>query len=113
MTGDAWQNDKLNRRADGEHLIEVLLDQFGKRRSDGQGSYILNVDAAWGQGKTFFLDCLREDLEGRGYIVASVNAWKDDHADDPLITVMAALDEALSPHLPAKSKGEVALDVLP
>jgi len=28
-----------------------------------------------------------------------VNAWKDDHADDPMISVMAAVDEALKSYL--------------
>jgi len=109
MIDDPWANDKLNRRADGEHLISVLLERYAARKATGTGSYILNIDAAWGEGKTFFLDCLKRDLEQRGHVVASVNAWKDDHADEPLITVMAALDEALDPFVEKGSKAATAL----
>lgn len=97
-TPDPWADDKLNRKPDGEHLIAYLLGRYRDRKAaTGVGSYILNIDAAWGQGKTFFLDCLRKDLENRGHIVASVNAWKDDHADDPLVTLMAGIEKQIAP----------------
>ncbi|MEG3124808.1 KAP family P-loop NTPase fold protein [Sphingomonas sp. GB1N7] len=108
MTNDPWANDKLNRKADGEHLIAVLIDRYGSRKAQGTGSYILNIDASWGEGKTFFLECLRADLQQRGHLVASVNAWRDDHSDDPLITIMAAIEETLKPILPEQSQGATA-----
>ena len=109
MTVDPWKDDKLNRRADGEHLISVLLERYLARKAVGTGSYILNIDAAWGEGKTFFLDCLRADLERRGHLVASVNAWRDDHSDEPLITVMAAVEDTLKPYLASNTKAHAAL----
>ena len=36
-------------------------------------------------------------IANRGHIVASVNSWRDDHADDPLLAVMSAIDGALRP----------------
>lgn len=34
-------------------------------------------------------------LEARGHVVAIVNAWADDHADDPLLSFVTAIDGAL------------------
>lgn len=97
MTTDPWQHDRLQRKATGEHLIKLLASRYAARKALGGASYILNIDATWGQGKTFFLECLRADLQQRGHAVAYVNAWQDDHSDDPLVTVMSAIEETLSP----------------
>jgi hypothetical protein len=104
-TATPWSNDRLDREADGKHLISVLLERYASRVAQGNGSYILNVDAAWGEGKTYFLQNLRADLEARNHLVAYVNAWEDDHTNDPLITVMSAIDEVISPLLPVQSEG--------
>jgi hypothetical protein len=60
------------------------------------GSYVLNIDARWGEGKTYFLTGFQRDL-AENYTVAYVNAWEDDHADDPLLAMMSAVTGALSP----------------
>lgn len=114
-----WEGDKLNRQADGEHLIDLLLERYEFLRSKDRGSYILNIDASWGVGKTFFLNCLRNDLQGRGHLVAYVNAWQDDHSNDPLVTVMAAIESELKPFFPksdavrnAFTKGKKAMGIV-
>lgn len=119
MTETPWADDRLNRKADGEHLIKVLKERYEARKAAGTASYILNIDAAWGQGKTFFLENLRAQLRQEGHLVAYVNAWKDDHANDPLITVMAAIEAELEPMFPkakgsktALNKGKKALGII-
>lgn len=107
MIETPWADDRLNRQADGEHLIKVLKERYEARKAAGSGSYILNIDASWGQGKTFFLENLRAQLQQEGHLVAYVNAWKDDHANDPLITLMAAIEAELEPMFP-KTKGSKA-----
>ncbi|MEG8028969.1 KAP family P-loop NTPase fold protein [Sphingomonas aerolata] len=97
MIDDPWAGDRLNRQSTGEHLVKVLLERYEARKALGAGSYILNIDASWGEGKTFFLECLRGDLRKRGHAVAYVNAWQDDHGDDPLVTVMSAIEKELAP----------------
>jgi hypothetical protein len=53
MIETPWADDRLNREADGVHLIKVLKERYAARKATGTGSYILNIDASWGQGKTF------------------------------------------------------------
>ncbi len=109
MTETPWADDRLNRKADGEHLIKVLKERYEARKAAGIGSYILNIDASWGQGKTFFLKNLAAELR-RDHVVGMVNAWQDDHANDPLITVMAAIEEALDPFLDNEPKARTAFN---
>ncbi len=93
-----WNGDLLGRRQDAIFVYNFLLGQVERRRTTGRpGSYVLNVDADWGGGKSFFLKGLAEDLECRGHVVVSVNAWRDDHAQDPYVALMAAIDRAFAP----------------
>jgi hypothetical protein len=109
MIDTPWADDRLNRKADGEHLIKVLKERYEARKAAGTASYILNIDASWGQGKTFFLENLAAQLR-RDHIVGMVNAWQDDHANDPLITVMAAIEGALQPFLDKEPKAKSAFN---
>ena len=93
-----WSDDLLSRRADAEFLINFLLKRTVERAAQKQAkSYVLNLDSAWGKGKSFFLKHLRDHLSKQGYLVTYVNAWEDDHADDPLTAIMSAIDEVISP----------------
>jgi hypothetical protein len=102
MTGETsnqiWADDKLRRREDADFLIKFLLGRVAERTEGAKPSnYVLNIDAGWGQGKSFFIDRFRRELEARDICVAHVNAWVDDHAADPLLPVMAAIEAAITP----------------
>lgn len=95
---DPWANDLLGRKADGEHLVKLLLQRYQQRKDAGQkASYILNINAGWGEGKTFFITALQKQLSALGHPTAYINAWADDLAQEPLITVMATIDGTLRP----------------
>jgi hypothetical protein len=117
---EIWTGDLLDRKADARFLVDFLTTRIDERGKRGlTKSYVLNLDAKWGQGKTFFLQRLKRQLEGEGYISVYVNAWNDDHAGTPLISVMSAIDEALRPFLKApkakklwKSAKENSLEIV-
>lgn len=93
-----WAADRLERSKDAAFLKAFLLGRIKERADAGKpASYVLNVDAKWGEGKSFFLDRFGKTLESDQYLVARVNAWQDDHADDPLLPVMDAIDQAVAP----------------
>lgn len=111
---EIWGEDKLGRKADADYLICFLT----KRMEENEESYVLNIDAAWGGGKSFFLERFGQQLEAENYLVTHVNAWTDDHIDDPQIAVMAAIeakiDEALGGDDPLrKDWGNVKKYTLP
>ncbi|UZK70777.1 KAP family NTPase [Sphingomonas sp. S1-29] len=97
MIHEPWSGDHLNRKADAEHLLQMVLERYEARRKAGSAGYTLNLDARWGEGKTYFLQNLQAQLAEDGRTVAMVNAWQDDHGDDPLTSVIAAIDEMLLP----------------
>jgi hypothetical protein len=96
-TASIWQDDKLSRAAEAELLKIFLLSRSSERANlIGKRSYVLNVDSPWGSGKTFFLTRFRAQLEAEGYIVAYINAWQDDHADDALLPILSSIDQTIS-----------------
>lgn len=52
--------------------------------------YVLNLNSGWGTGKTYFLKRWAEDLKRR-HPVIYIDAWKDDHSDDPFLTVISSI----------------------
>lgn len=96
---DPWQEDLLDRKADADFLEAFLVSRSAEMASRGDArAFVLNIDAEWGAGKTFFLERFGRQLEASGHLVARVDAWKDDYQEDPFIAILASLDAALAPH---------------
>ncbi|WP_075291678.1 KAP family P-loop NTPase fold protein [Pararhizobium arenae] len=109
---DIWADDKLSRRDDAEFLATFLRNKSDElTEANSAKSYVLNLDAGWGRGKTFFLDRLRRQLIAAGHLAVYVNAWQDDFADDPLVAVMAGIDSEVASHLKPRSAAAKAWDV--
>jgi len=95
---DIWAGDTLDRKADADFVIRFLLGRIEQRGHQKlRRSYVLNVDAGWSGGKTFFMSRLAKELTQRGHGVALVDAWEDDHADDPLLSLMSAIEATINP----------------
>ncbi|MGL4220094.1 MAG: P-loop NTPase fold protein, partial [Shewanella sp.] len=67
------------------------------------GGYVLNLNAKWGSGKTYFINRWMESIKDR-HPVVYIDAWKQDYSDDPMLTVISSLINALSEQLPAENK---------
>ncbi|WP_165420907.1 KAP family P-loop NTPase fold protein [Rhizobium ruizarguesonis] len=108
-TEQIWDADRLDRRQKADFLYNFIVGEVAKRKRLGRrSSYSLNIDAEWGGGKSFFLERFGKQAEAEGHVVASVNAWKDDHAGDPYIAIMAAIDRAFAPHVKKDSSVKTA-----
>lgn len=88
-TGSIWQDDRLGREEDAQFLIDYVLERNARMATDR--GLAINLNAGWGFGKTFFLHHLKQKLEADGFSVAMVDAWRDDHADDPLFAVISSV----------------------
>lgn len=91
--------DLLNRTEDVD-----IVERFLKSQVNGQGGCVLNVDAGWGLGKTFFMNMLNDRL---GDHAVYVNAWETDHADDALLPVLAAVTQGLAALNPDRPSGRL------
>lgn len=96
MSEDIWAGDHLNRKEDAEFLIEYLRERNARAVAAKRRGVSINVSAPWGTGKTFFMYRLAQQLRAKGMRVAEVDAWRDDHADDPIFPVMSAVLKALN-----------------
>lgn len=89
--------DKLGRAEESAYIISFLQQQVANRiKRDKIGSYVLNIDATWGEGKSFFMNGLFADLKRAGHPAIMIDAWRDDFSDDPLTAVVAEFDNFLN-----------------
>lgn len=103
LDADPWKGDLLGRRTDARLLIDFLAARSAERAEEKiNQAYVLNLDSGWGQGKTFFLTRMQKQLQEEGYLSIYINAWKDDHAEDPMVAVMSAIDDVVSLRLAKK-----------
>lgn len=95
-SGSHWGEDYFDRHEDAEFLLKFVLGRIDKKEKSGEPrSYVLNIDGDWGTGKSFFLKGFASYLRSEDYLVATVNAWRDDFVSDPLIPIMSAIEDAI------------------
>ncbi len=82
---DPFKFDALGRKP----VVEFLRDLIKKI----EGPFVFALDSPWGTGKTTVVRMLRRSLEIDGFKCVYFNAWKDDYVTDPLIPMVAAIDE--------------------
>ncbi|WP_024607971.1 P-loop NTPase fold protein [Pseudoalteromonas sp. TAB23] len=87
--------DQLNRKQDAELLTKILVRRSNANRTKtNKSSYVININAEWGAGKTYFVKRWAEDLKHE-HPVVYIDAWSNDFMDSPIITVLAEIQEQL------------------
>ncbi|ELR65866.1 Putative phage protein [Photobacterium marinum] len=76
--------DQLDRAKYATFLTNYLVE-VGK-----VNGYVLNLNASWGTGKTYFLNRWKADLEDH-YPVVYIDAWKQDFSNDPMMAVVTSI----------------------
>lgn len=76
--------DKLNRLPYAEYLYFYLKEQ-GKEKNT-----VINLNAEWGAGKTFFVKRLYSSLKNKHPCIY-IDAWKQDYSDDAFLTLFSSL----------------------
>ncbi|CDZ65227.1 KAP P-loop domain protein [Neorhizobium galegae bv. orientalis] len=90
-------NDLLERQPESEFVIKFLTQRVDDKIRRGlSGSFVLNIDATWGEGKTFFMKGLFADIKEAGHPAIMIDAWRDDFTGDPLTAVIAEFDQFLN-----------------
>ena len=84
---DPFKNDLLDRKSAIKGVTRIV--------GSAQSPYVISVDAAWGSGKTAFLNMWNQYLENQGYTVVSFNAWETDFADNPFQALSAEITQTL------------------
>ncbi|MGL6414392.1 KAP family P-loop NTPase fold protein [Aeromonas veronii] len=80
--------DRLDRARYTEFLTNYLAAEGTQR------NYVLNLNAEWGAGKTWFIK--RWYMEPKAhYPTVYIDAWQQDFSDDPLLTVISSIIDQL------------------
>ncbi|ELI6423580.1 NTPase KAP [Aeromonas veronii] len=80
--------DRLERARYADFLTNYLAAE-GKQRN-----YVLNLNAEWGAGKTWFIKRWYMELKAH-YPTVYIDAWQQDFSDDPLLTVISSIIDQL------------------
>ncbi|PJG60128.1 KAP family P-loop NTPase fold protein [Aeromonas cavernicola] len=80
--------DRLERARYATFLTNYLAAE-GKQRN-----YVLNLNAEWGAGKTWFIKRWYMELKA-DYPTVYLDAWQQDFSDDPLLTVISSIIDQL------------------
>ena len=85
-----FEDDKLGIKSsviDFAHLIEQ------NTYIEGGVSKVYSISADFGTGKTFFCEKLKSVLEKDGVQTTKMNIWEMDFYEDPLMPILAKLNE--------------------
>lgn len=102
-----WEDDLLNRQSEGKYLSEYLLKRYANAKNK---PFVLNINAEWGFGKTYFLKNLSEELGSQKHPVIYFDAWQNDYSDQPLLAFISQINTSLSPFLTKSKKGKQLFD---
>lgn len=83
---DIWEGDVYERKEEAEFLTSIL--------SNCKDGFVMNIDASWGSGKTFFLERWKKSIEDI-YPCLYFNAWESDYSDEPLAVFLADANDQL------------------
>ncbi len=85
--------DNLDRAKYATYLTSLIKAKGGTDKNN-LSNYVLNLDAEWGAGKTYFLKRWSEDVKS-SHPVVYIDAWSIDYLDSPLMTVLSEIIEQL------------------
>ncbi len=84
---DIWAGDFMCRKASADFLTRYLLANKHIK--------VLNVNSPWGAGKSFFMSRWEKELK-KNHICISFNAWSADYSSEPLVALIACIEQQVS-----------------
>jgi hypothetical protein len=93
--GNEWSGDVLNRKKYSLFLTKYL-------ESKGEDC-VININAPWGSGKTFFLKKWFDDVK-KDHPAVYFNAWENDYSNDPFISIISSINKEILPLLPGDTE---------
>ncbi|OGB30365.1 MAG: hypothetical protein A3F78_09580 [Burkholderiales bacterium RIFCSPLOWO2_12_FULL_61_40] len=88
-----WEGDAFNRKIYADFLSQYIEMRVSKTDEP----LTVALDAAWGTGKTFFVNKWASDIEARNGGVIIFDAWKNDFSNEVLVSFMAELSIGMKP----------------
>lgn len=76
--------DKLNRQDFINFVKNLIINSDNYKRNSDSDSYVIALDSAWGTGKSFFIELLKQDIEESddNIRIVKYNAWENDYCEN-------------------------------
>ena len=87
--------DKCATGTKRQELAERFTQYLNTRDTENH-AFPVNLNGAWGTGKTFFVDNWKLLIEEQNHIGIKIDAWESDYLDDPLTIIIAEVIDQLS-----------------
>lgn len=84
---NAWEDDFMERKPSADFLTSYILSNAHIK--------VLNVNSPWGTGKSFFLERWAKMLSD-DHVCVRFNAWETDYSAEPLVALIACIEEQLT-----------------
>lgn len=100
----------MGRKVYAEYLTSYLKMRTAPEGEDSR-SFVLALDAPWGEGKSFFIDRWEQMLRtgAEKHLTLKFDAWTEDIGSDPVIAFMAAFRDVLKSALPLEARADHAI----
>lgn len=96
MLGDNWDLDKLNRQNEAKFLTNYLINKYELCKNNNHDeNFVLNINADWGFGKTYFLKNWADYISGLNHPVVYFDAWENDYSNEPLVAFISSINDQL------------------
>ncbi|MFB4400913.1 KAP family P-loop NTPase fold protein [Pseudomonas inefficax] len=82
-----WEDDFMERKPSADFLTSYILNNPHVK--------VLNVNSPWGTGKSFFLERWAKMLSEK-HVCVRFNAWETDYSAEPLVALIACIEEQLT-----------------
>lgn len=86
---EPFKHDVLDREPIVSFVAEIL--------AKAGGPFVMALDAPWGSGKTTFVRMLQATLSRKNFACVYFNAWQVDYVTDPLVALVAAIEQVELP----------------
>lgn len=105
ILGDNWGLDKLNRKSEAEFLTHYLINKYELLENNNHDkNFVLNINADWGFGKTYFLKNWADYLSELKHPVVYFDAWENDYSNEPFVAIISAINEQIKLFFKTKTK---------
>ncbi len=100
---DIWHGDQLNRQEQAELFTRVINKEYAfqlrankqdspaPQAGDSGHNLIINIDADYGLGKTFFVHRWAKMVVARSHLAIVFDAWRNDYTQEPLEALLVEI----------------------
>ena len=81
---------------------KLYIENLTKLIENTDEQFVLSINAPWGYGKTTFIKMWKAYLETQDFTTLYFNAWENDYAKDPFLSIFSEIFNQIENQNPTK-----------